>query len=113
MITKKEFDQIVDELTGKMECISSGLESLWQHVYSLETIVKEEETRSILRDLSNRIEKVQFDGFVNPSQFANKMRFNDFYELIESAEKIKELDKLEKLEDFYEGIKSSVEHFKI
>ena len=113
MITKKEFDQIVDELTGKMEYISSKLESLWQHIYSLETNVKDEEMRSILCDLSNRVEGVQFDGYTNPSQFANKMRFNDFYELIESAEKIKELDKLEKLEDFYKSIKSSVEHFKI
>ena len=47
MITVKEFDEIVDELTEKMQYISTGLESLWQHVYHLETSVGNEETRII------------------------------------------------------------------
>ena len=94
MITVKEFDEIVENLTKEMQYISDGLESLWQHVAYLKTSTKNDETRSMLQDLSNRIEHLQFDGYANPSQFANKMRFNDLYEIVVTNEKAKDLDKL-------------------
>lgn len=108
MITVKEFDEIVDELTEKMQYISTGLESLWQHVYHLETSVENEETRSILRDLSSRIEHLQFDGYTNPSQFADKMRFNDLYEIVATNERAKDLDKLIDYERTLKSIKKII-----
>ena len=94
MITVKEFDEIVENLTEEMQYISDGLESLWQHVAYLETSTKDDETRSMLQDLSDRIEHLQFSGYTNPSQFANKMRFNDLYEIVVTNEKAKDLVKL-------------------
>ena len=108
MITVKEFDEIVDELTEKMQYISTGLESLWQHVYHLETSVGNEETRSILRDLSSRIEHLQFDGYSNPTQLANKMRFHDLYDIITTNEKVKDLDKLIDYERTLKSIKETI-----
>ena len=108
MITVKEFDEIVDELTEKMQYISTGLESLWQHVYHLETSVGNEETRSMLQDLSSRIERLQFDGYTNPAQCADKMRFHDLYDIVETNEKAKDLDKLIDYEHTLKSIKKII-----
>lgn len=113
MITVKEFDEIVDELTEKMQYISTGLESLWQHVYHLETCVENDETRSMLRDLSNRIEHLQFDGYTNPTQFTNKMRFHDLYDIITTNERMKDLDKLIDYEHTLKSIKETISHINL
>lgn len=113
MITVKEFDEIVDELTEKMQYISTGLESLWQHVYHLETSTKDNETRNMLQDLSDRIEHLQFSGYTNPSQLANKMRFNDLYEIVATNEKAKDLDKLINYENTLKNIKKIVSRINI
>lgn len=108
MITVKEFDEIVESLTEKMQYISDGLESLWQHVAYLKTSTKDDETRSMLQDLSDRIENLQFSGYTNPSQFANKMRFNDLYEIVVTNEKAKDLDKLIDYERTLKSIKKTI-----
>ena len=91
-----------------MQYISTGLESLWQHVYHLETSAGNEEIRSMLRDLSSRIERLQFDGYTNPTQFANKMRFHDLYDIITTNEKVKDLDKLIDYERALKSIKETI-----
>lgn len=108
MITVKEFDEIVENLTEEMQYISDGLESLWQHVAYLKTSTKDDETRSMLQGLSDRIENLQFSGYTNPSQFANKMRFNDLYEIVVTNEKVKDLDKLIDYERTLKCIKETI-----
>lgn len=108
MITVKEFDEIVENLTKEMQYISDGLEGLWQHVAYLKTSIKDDETRDILQDLSDRIEHLQFSGYANPSQFANKMRFNDLYEIVTTNERAKDLDKLIDYERTLKSIKKTI-----
>ena len=108
MITVKEFDEIVENLTEEMQYISDGLESLWQHVAYLKTSTKDDETRSMLQDLSDRIEHLQFSGYTNPSQFADKMRFHDLYDIVETNEKAKDLAKLIDYERTLKSIKKAI-----
>ena len=113
MITVKEFDEIVENLTNEMQYISDGLESLWQHVAYLKTSAKDDETRNMLQDLSDRIEHLQFSGYTNPSQFANKMRFQDLYDIVAANEKAKDLDKLTDYERTLKSIKKIVSRINI
>ena len=108
MITVKEFDEVVEDLTREMQYISDGLEGLWQHVAYLKTSTKDDETRSMLQDLSDRIEHLQFSGYTNPSQFANRMRFNDLYEIVVTNEKAKDLVKLIDYERTLKSIKKII-----
>ena len=62
----------------------------------------------MLRDLSNRIEHLQFDGYTNPVQFADKMRFNDLYEIVATNERAKDLDKLIDYEHALKCIKETI-----
>lgn len=108
MITVKEFDEIVESLTEKMQYISDGLESLWQHVFQLKKSAESSETRIMLQELSSRIESLQFNGYTNPTQFADKMRFQDLYDIVAANEKAKDLNKLTDYEHALKCIKETI-----
>jgi len=105
MITKKELEETINKLNEKFNYIAQELESLWQLTNSKAISSGDVE----IRHIANRIEDLQFNECANPSQFASKYRFNNFFEVIEENEKIKEAEKnIDKLLE-YERIMKSIQ----
>lgn len=98
MVTKKDLDNVISELTEKFNIIAEELESLYRMAIA-----------DGHPDYARAVEQVQFNGYTNPSQFASKHRFDELYKIIEENESAKNLDKFIEYEHFVKSVRGSLD----